>query len=71
MARELSAYLCDIIDACDAIEDVMTGVTLEDYQKRRSVRSSVERDFIIIGEALRRISMLDTCLFTSISNSRS
>jgi uncharacterized protein with HEPN domain len=29
MARELSAYLCDIIDACDAIEDVMTGVTLK------------------------------------------
>ena len=71
MARELSAYLYDIVEACDAIEDVMTGVTLEDYRKKRSVRSSVEREFIIIGEALRRISVLDSCLFMTISNSRS
>ena len=71
MARESSAYLYDIVEACDAIEDVMTGVTLEDYRKKRSVRSSVEREFIIIGEALRRISVLDGCLFMTISNSRS
>ena len=71
MARELSAYLYDIVEACDAIEDVMTGVTLEDYREKRSVRSSVEREFIIIGEALRRISVLDNCLFMKISNSRS
>jgi len=71
MARELSAYLYDIVEACDAIEDVMTGVTLEDYRKKRSVRSSVEREFIIIGEPLRRISVLDSCLFMKISNSRS
>jgi uncharacterized protein with HEPN domain len=36
MARDLSAYLCDIFEACNAIEDVMKGVTLEDY--RKSVR---------------------------------
>lgn len=71
MARELSAYLYDILEACDAIEDVMTGVTLEDYREKRSVRSSVEREFIIIGKALRRISVLDSCLFMNISNSRS
>jgi uncharacterized protein with HEPN domain len=71
MARELSAYLFDVLEACDAIEDVMTGVTLEDYREKRSIRSSVEREFIIIGEALRRISVLDSCLFMKISNSRS
>ena len=49
----------------------MTGVTLEDYRKKRSLRSSVEREFIIIGEPLRRISVLDSCLFMKISNSRS
>ena len=71
MARKLSAYLYDIVEACDAIGDVMTGVTLENYREKRSVRSSVEREFIIIGEALRRISVLDSCLFMKISNSRS
>ena len=49
----------------------MKGVTLEDYRKKRAIRSSVEREFIIIGEALRKISALDNRLFMSISNSRS
>ena len=31
MARDLSAYLQDILDACIAIEDVMVDVTLDDY----------------------------------------
>ena len=70
MARDLSAYFQDIHDACCAIEDVMQGITVEDYRRQRSIRSSVEREFIIIGEALRRISLLDEHLFLSISNSR-
>lgn len=32
--------------------------------------SFVEREFIIIGDALRRVSALDESLFCSISNSR-
>jgi uncharacterized protein with HEPN domain len=56
----LSACLYDVLDACDAIEDVMTGATLEDYREKRSARSSVEREFIIIGVALRGISVLDS-----------
>jgi uncharacterized protein with HEPN domain len=70
MARDLSAYLQDIYDACVVIEEVIEGVTLDDYRGKRAVRSSVEREFIIIGEALRRISALDESLFYSISNSR-
>lgn len=70
MARDLSAYLQDILEACESIEDVMSGVSLEEYRSKRAVRSAVEREFIIIGEALRRISFLDEKLFSSISNSR-
>ena len=70
MARDLSAYLQDIFEACNSIEDVMSGVSLEEYRSKRAVRSAVEREFIIIGEALRRVSALDEPLFSSISNSR-
>ena len=70
MARDLSAYLQDILEACNSIEDVMSGVSLEEYRSKRAVRSAVEREFIIIGEALRRISALVETLFSSISNSR-
>ena len=70
MARDVSAYLQDVLEACTAIEDVMSGVSVEEYRTKRAVRSAVEREFIIIGEALRRLSALDERLFCSISNSR-
>ena len=53
MARDLSAYLQDVYDACVAIEEVTEAVSLEEYRARRAVRSSVERESFIIGEALR------------------
>jgi uncharacterized protein with HEPN domain len=70
MARDLSAYLQDILEACNSIQDIMCEVSLEEYRSKRGVRSAVEREFIIIGEALRRICALDETLFCSISNSR-
>jgi uncharacterized protein with HEPN domain len=69
MARDVSAYLQDVFEACNSIEDVMKGISLDEYRSKRSVRSAVERVFII-GEALRRVSALDERLFSSISNSR-
>lgn len=70
MARDVSAYFQDALEACNSIEDVMRGISLDEYRSKRSVRSAVEREFIIIGEALRRVSALDERLFSSISNSR-
>jgi len=70
LPRDLTAYLLDILDAACAIDDVMRGLSLDDYRATWSIRSSVEREFIIIGAALRRISALDEELFSSISNSR-
>ena len=70
MARDVSAYLQDVLEACNSIENVMRGISLDEYRSKRSVRSAVEREFIIIGEALRRVGALDERLFSSISNSR-
>ena len=72
MPRDLSAYLYDIIESCDTMIDVMKAMTLENYQKQRAVRSSLESELIIIGEALRRISGLDSktlCLFLILGRS--
>ena len=63
MPHDLTAYLQDILDAAAAIADVMRDVSIEDYRSTRSIRSSVEREFIIIGAALRRIGDLDARLF--------
>jgi uncharacterized protein with HEPN domain len=37
MARDVSAYLQDVLEACTAIEDVMSGVSVEEYRNKRAV----------------------------------
>jgi uncharacterized protein with HEPN domain len=37
MVRDLSAYLQDVLEACTAIEDVMSGISLEEYRSNRAV----------------------------------
>jgi uncharacterized protein with HEPN domain len=59
MARDLSSYLQVILEACNSIQDVMNDVSLDEYRSKRAVRSAVEREFIIIGEALGRVGALD------------
>lgn len=59
MPREASAYLREIIEACDSIASIIVGVSLEGYLASREKRSAVEREFILIGEAtaqLRRVA---------------
>jgi uncharacterized protein with HEPN domain len=47
MALDLSTYLCDIVEACNAVEDVIKGVTLKDYRIKRAIRPSVERESVV------------------------
>ena len=70
MPRDERAYLTDIIDACDAIAFAVSGLKLEDYETNRLVRSSVEREFIIIGEAMAALSRAAPSIFNSITRSR-
>lgn len=70
MPHEPAAYLADIIEACAAIEEVLAGLTLAHYLERRSVRSAVEREFIIIGEAVRRLGQVAPDLFAAIPETR-
>jgi uncharacterized protein with HEPN domain len=51
MVRDISAYLCDIIEACDSIASILAGVSFETFASTREKRSAVEREFILIGEA--------------------
>ena len=48
MPRDTRAYLRDVIDAIDtAVRDIDLG----QYRSSRLIRSAVEREFILIGEA--------------------
>jgi uncharacterized protein with HEPN domain len=66
MRRDPQAFLNDVIEAGNAIIQAVHGISLEDYEQSRLIRSSVEREFILIGEALKQLSQHDDTLFASI-----
>lgn len=70
MQRDPRAYLNDILEAAAAIEAATLGVNGETYGSNRLIRSAVEREFIIIGEALRVISQRAPELFEQIPEGR-
>ena len=70
MPRDARAYLSDVIEACDAITNAVSGLDLRSYESNRLVRSSVEREFIIIGEALGALNRMSIEVFSSITHAR-
>jgi uncharacterized protein with HEPN domain len=53
MPRDPRAWLSDIVAACDLIAEFTRGRTFQDYLADALLRSGVERQLEIIGEALR------------------
>ena len=70
MPREIKAYLCDIIDACDSIASILRGVSVEAYTEMREKRSAVEREFIVIGEAASMLARFSPEKFKQLSDGR-
>ncbi len=66
MSRDPRAYLADVIEAGKAIQDAVATISFEDYCSSRLIRSAVEREFIIIGEALKQLAQRNPKLFASI-----
>lgn len=59
MRPESIKLLEDIRQAAENIFLFVTGRTLEEYEADRMLRSAVERQFTIIGEALSRLVKCD------------
>ena len=70
MPRDARAYLADIIESCDAITVAVRGLDLAGYEGNRLVRSSVEREFIIIGEAAAALGRVAPEVFDEITRAR-
>ncbi len=70
MPRSTAAYLADVVDACDSISEVLEGVDLETYRARRPIRSAVEREFVIIGEAVSALTRQAPEVAAGISRAR-
>ena len=50
------AYLWDMLDAALAIQEFAREATFDDYARNKMMRSAVERQLEILGEAARRVS---------------
>jgi uncharacterized protein with HEPN domain len=55
MDHDSRAFLWDAKESADAIAEFVRGRTFDDYVADLMVRSAVERQFEIIGEALRQL----------------
>ena len=70
MLRDPRAYLNDILEAAAAIAATTAGLDEAAYSRNRLVRSATEREFILIGEALKVIAQRDPQLFAVIPEGR-
>lgn len=70
MPRDAAAFLNDIIKAAQHIQAFTAGRTFADYSTNDLVHSAVEREFIVIGEALSRLEKLDANLAARIADYR-
>ncbi|NOU22842.1 MAG: DUF86 domain-containing protein [Methyloglobulus sp.] len=59
MQRDPRAYLWDAREAAAAILEFVAGKTFGDYARDRLLRSAVERQFEIIGEALNQLCKIE------------
>jgi len=66
MLRDPRAYLWDALHAGDLLAEFSAGRSFTDYQADAMVRSAVERQFEIIGEALNQLSKVDPALASTI-----
>lgn len=70
MAHKPEKLLTDVIAACDAIAAFTRGRTRDDYAAELLLRSAVERQIEILGEAIRRLGLLDPAIVARITDHR-
>ena len=59
MQRDARAYLWDAVEAAEAVQAFTRGRTYEAFREDVMVRSAVERQLEIVGEALAQLAKVD------------
>jgi uncharacterized protein with HEPN domain len=70
MELEAKKYLHDILEAAKLLTEFTSGKTFQDYVRDAMLRSAVERNFEIAGEALAQLAKRDESLASRISEYR-
>lgn len=67
--RDVRRYLYDILQACNLLAQFTAGKKFDDYTSDALLRSAVERQFEIVGEALNQGLRVDPGLAARITDS--
>lgn len=70
MQLEVLKYLYDMEQACGLLSSFLEGRTFADYEADAMLRSAVERQLMVVGEALNRLRRIAPDLLTFITDSR-
>ncbi len=70
MRVEAKKYLHDISHAADLLTRFVSARSLTDFENDAMLRSAVERQFEIIGEALAQLARLDPALAERVTECR-
>ena len=65
---DVRTYLFDVAQACDLLDAFTRGRSFDDYAGDPMLRSAVERQFEVAGEALRRAFEVDGSLGQRITD---
>ena len=66
MTNGAKKRLLDVLNACEAIAEFVSGKDFDAYEADRLLRSGVERQFEIIGEALNQAGSAEPSLAMQI-----
>jgi uncharacterized protein with HEPN domain len=67
---DVRTYLFDVARACELLETFTRGRSFDDYAGDPMLRSAVERQFEVAGEALKRALETDETLAQRIAGAR-
>jgi len=70
MRRETLKFLFDAREACQVLEQFLRGRSFEEYQSDILLRSAIERQLTIVGEALDQARKTDASLEQLITDLR-
>jgi uncharacterized protein with HEPN domain len=70
MQPELRERLRHVLDAGEKILHVTSGKTFEEYDRHELLPDATERQFMIIGEALREAARVEPAIRTRITSFR-
>lgn len=70
MQHETKKFLYDVFQACETLTRFVEGKTIDDYNNELLLQSAVERQLMIIGEALNQAARIQPDLEKQITGFR-